>query len=183
MPPPSDPVFYRGLDFPPLRKLSSGDHRIREIVRFRFREELRLPEEFGEPEAHILARRLRAAGCLSLTPGESAEAVLIQAIRYRSASLAVRLGGAKRQLPGACPVVPARLAGATVFDPLSVLAAVTQSDDEVWLRDREPCLDRIPAVRRTISFARRRSSSRALCLGRRTVHEIALWVPSSIPAA
>ncbi len=155
--------------------LSSGDRfwwefsgvELGEVVAFR------APRQW--PRKHIAASRilegLGAAGERFAQPGESAEMTLVAAIRHRAAELAVPVRGTKRLLPGACPVIPPkrgrRLDVETVYDPdavrvaaggspdaarasiaLAALAVITQSTRDVWLRSREPRLERLRRVRK-----------------------------------
>lgn len=130
----------------------------------------RLPDELGEPNLSRLLRRLQATRQISVEPGESAQQALIARIRSGAASAArlgvwvggkkllrVRVGGRTLLLPGACPVVPSRLSGETIRHPLTAMAVITQSTDNVWLSAREPRLGRLA-----------------------TVPEIALWIPPSV---
>lgn len=122
----------------------------------------------------VPSRMLNTLGSLGerfAQPGESAEMTLVAAIRHRAAELAVPVRGTKRLLPGACPVIPPkrgrRLDVETVYDPdavrvaaggspdaarasiaLSALAVITQSTRDVWLRSREPRLERLRRVRK-----------------------------------
>ncbi len=176
-------VHYRGLECAPLtRKAPSGGIRNGEIVNFTLSEELCLPKNFGELDVSCLLHRLQVRGCVSVSPGESAEQTVIAWIRHRAARLSVRVGGRKLLLPGACPVVSSQGVRAEIHDPLSALAVITQSEHGVWLRDREPRLRRIAAIRKDIRFPRRSLRLGSLRLRRRTVHEIALWIPAPVSA-
>lgn len=93
-------------------------------------------------------RLSRMVGQLGLVSGNDPEAALAAAITAHRARL---------PLAGACPVVCPALASRTITQPLAVLAVVTQSTNVVWLRNREPHLDRISKIR-----------------------EVALWVPRGL---
>ena len=110
----------------------------------------RLPDELGEPNLSRLLRRLQATRQISVA---ARLGVWVGGKRL----LRVRVGGRTLLLPGACPVVPSRLSGETIRHPLTAMAVITQSTDNVWLSAREPRLGRLA-----------------------TVPEIALWIPPSV---
>ncbi len=166
-------VLYRGFDSSRGRKVSSGDVVIGTVVNFRLSGEFYLPRPFGEPDVSRLLDRLRATGRTSPKSRESAEQTLRALIRSAAARLRVPVSGRTLLVSGACPVVPNRMAAATILDPLSAMAVITQSTNEVWLRDREPRLGRIS------TSARIGESGEALIDGT-TVREIALWVPARV---
>lgn len=123
--------FYRGI--------GSSRHR----ARFR-RKVLRHVVGYELPSDFLPSRRRRVTPSalllrLGIEFGESAETALAAALRGFSAGL-----------PRAevCPVVSPDLSrGTTIREPLAVLAVIAQSSESVWLRSREPRLERIETPR------------------------------------